>query len=85
MIIKLTSVATRLLGASGRAMLDAPVSGTTDPIVLAILARGKLRKKLRALRQALLGHYRAHHLFFVSQLLAHVTGTTFRDPGWEKQ
>jgi transposase len=70
--IKLTSVATRLLGASGRAMLDALVTGTTDPIVLADLARSKLRKKLPALRQALLGHFRAHHAFLVSQLLAHL-------------
>jgi hypothetical protein len=69
--IKLTSVATRLLGASGRAMLEAVVAGTTDPAVLADLARGKLRKKLPALRQALLGHFRAHHALFVSQLLAH--------------
>jgi transposase len=70
--IKLTSVATRLLGASGRAMLDALVAGTTDPDVLADLARGKLRKKLPALRQALLGHFRAHHAFLVGQLLAHL-------------
>ena len=70
--IKLTSVATRLLGTSGRAMLDALVTGTTDSIVLADLARGKLRKKLPALRQALLGHFRAHHAFLVSQLLAHL-------------
>jgi transposase len=59
--IKLTSVATRLLGASGRAMLEALVAGTTNPDVLADLARGKLRQKLPALRQALLGHFRAHH------------------------
>lgn len=70
--IKLTSVATRLLGASGRAMLDALVTGTTDPVVLADLARGKLRKKLPALRQALVGRFRAHHAFLVSQLLAHL-------------
>src|SRR5262245_8337718 len=70
--IKLTSVATRLLGASGRAMLEALVAGTTDPDVLADPARGKLRKKLPALRQALLGHFRAHHAFLVSQLLAHL-------------
>jgi transposase len=37
--ITLTSVATRLLGASGRAMLDALVAGTTDPAILADLAR----------------------------------------------
>src|SRR5262245_8803072 len=70
--IKLASVASRLLGASGRAMLDALVSGTTDPALLADLARGKLRRKLPALRQALAGRFRAHHAFLVSQLLAHL-------------
>jgi transposase len=43
--IKLDCVATDILGKSGRAMLDALVSGTTDPEVLADLAVGKLRKK----------------------------------------
>jgi transposase len=38
--------------------------------VLADLARGTLRKKLPALRQALVGHFRPHHAFLVSQLLA---------------
>jgi transposase len=70
--IKLASVASRLLGASGRAMLEALVAGTTDPEVLADLARGRLRKKLPALRQALTGRFRAHHAFLVSQLLAHL-------------
>src|SRR6266511_6128392 len=41
--IKLDCVATDILGVSGRAMLDALVSGTTDPEVLAELARGRLR------------------------------------------
>ena len=40
--------------------------------MLADLARGKLRKKLPALRQALAGRFRPHHAFLVSQLLAHV-------------
>jgi transposase len=53
--IKLDCVATDLLGRSGRAMLDALVSGTTDPDVLADLARGQLRRKLPALREALEG------------------------------
>jgi transposase len=70
--IKLTSVATRLLGASGRAMRDALVAGTPDPDVLADLARGTLRKKRPAWRHALLGHFRAPHAFLVSQLLAHL-------------
>ncbi len=70
--IKLASVATRVLGASGRAMMEALVAGTTEPAVLADLAKGRLREKLPALREALAGSFRAHHAFLVSQLLAHV-------------
>ncbi|HJZ75168.1 MAG TPA: DUF899 family protein [Vicinamibacterales bacterium] len=44
--LKLTTVITNVMGKSGRAMLQALVDGTTDPVVLAELARGKLRKKL---------------------------------------
>jgi transposase len=70
--IKLASVASDVLGVSGRAMLEALVSGTTDPNVLADLARGRLRKKLPALRQALAGRFRPHHAFLVGQLLGHI-------------
>src|SRR5204863_4000659 len=48
--IKLDCVASNILGASGRAMLDALIAGTTDPVVLADLARGRLRVKIPALR-----------------------------------
>jgi transposase len=70
--IKLSSVATDVLGVSGRAMLDALVSGTTDPKLLAELARGRLRSKLVALREALAGRFRGHHAFLVGQILAHL-------------
>jgi transposase len=70
--IKLASVANDVLGVSGRAMLDALVAGTTDPAVLTDLARGRLRAKLPALRQALTGRFRPHHAFLVSQLLAQI-------------
>jgi transposase len=70
--IKLTSVATDVLGVSGRAMVDALVAGTTDPTVLAELARGKLRQKLPALRRALQGRFRRHHAFLVEQILAKI-------------
>jgi transposase len=70
--IKLFSVATRVLGASGRAMLDALLSGTTDPEVLAELARGRLRSKLPALRDALEGSFSSHHALMVGKILAHV-------------
>jgi transposase len=70
--IKLDSVASDLLGKSGRAMLDALVSGTTDPGVLAELARGQLRNKLPALREALEGRFSAKHRLIVGQILAHI-------------
>jgi transposase len=70
--IKLSSVATDVLGVSGRLMLDALVSGTRDPEVLAELAKGTLRKKLPALKQALAGTFRPHHTLIVSHTLAHL-------------
>jgi transposase len=70
--IKLSSVATRALGVSGRAMLDALTSGTTDPEILAELARGKLRSKIPALREALEGRFSAHHGLMVGRMLAHI-------------
>jgi transposase len=70
--IKLATVARDVLGTSGRAMLEALVQGTSDPAVLAELARGRMRTKLPALRQALAGHFRPHHAFLTTQILAHL-------------
>jgi transposase len=70
--VKLASVATNIVGASGRAILRALAEGTTDAMVLAELARGALRKKLPALRQALHGRFRPHHARLVAQMLAHL-------------
>jgi transposase len=70
--VKLTSVVSDVLGASGRAMLTALVQGTTDPTVLAELARGRLRQKLPALRRALQGRFRPHHAFLLEQGLAKI-------------
>ena len=70
--IKLDCVASDILGVSGRAMLDALVAGTTDPQVLAELARGKLRAKIPALREALVGYFDAQHALIVSAMLAHL-------------
>ena len=70
--IKLDCVATDILGVSGRAMLDALVAGTTDPEVLAELARGQLRKKIPALREALVGRFQDEHALIVGQILAHI-------------
>ncbi|HEV2459430.1 MAG TPA: IS110 family transposase, partial [Ktedonobacterales bacterium] len=70
--IKLSSVATDMLGKSGRDMLEALVGGTTDATVLAQLARGRLREKLPQLEQALAGQFSAHHRFLIAQQLAHI-------------
>jgi transposase len=70
--IKLDCVAADIMGKSGRDMLDALVAGTTDPEVLAELARRQMRKKLPALREALEGHFDAHHALWVGAILAHI-------------
>src|SRR3954452_5377077 len=70
--IKLDCVATDILGKSGRDMLDALVAGETDPDVLAQLARRQMRKKIPALREALAGHFDAHHRLWIGAILRHV-------------
>jgi transposase len=70
--IKLDCVATDILGASGRAMLAALIEGTTDPEILADLAKGRLRAKIPALREALEGRFDHLHSVWVGAILAHV-------------
>ncbi len=70
--IKLGCVASDIMGKSGRDMLDALVAGTTDPTVLADLARGQLRKKIPALLEALEGRFEDEHAIIVGQILAHI-------------
>jgi transposase len=67
--IKLASVASDVLGASGRAMLEAMVKGESDPNVLAELAQKRLRAKLPQLRSALTGCMDEHHRFLLKQWL----------------
>ena len=68
--IKLSSVATDIMGVSGRKMVEALIEGTQDPAVLSDLARGLLRKKLPALRKALEGRFRHHHGFLAGEMLS---------------
>ena len=70
--IKLSSVASEVLGVSARRMLEALISGTHDPELLAELAKGVLRKKIPALREALQGRFTGHHALLVSQMLAQI-------------
>ena len=70
--IKLASVATDVMGVSGRAMLEQIVQGQTDPAVLAELAKGRLREKQDLLLKALSGRVRSHHRFMLAQHLSHI-------------
>ena len=70
--IKLASVATDILGKSGREILAGLVAGETDTAALAQLAKGRLREKLPALERALVGQFGAHQRFMVAEQLAHV-------------
>jgi transposase len=71
--IKVSSVASKTLGVSVRRMLEALVTGTHDPQLLAELAKGRLRRKLPELREALEGRFRGeHHGLLVAQILAHI-------------
>jgi transposase len=69
--IKLDSVASDVLGASGRTMLRALIAGERDPETLAELAKGVLRKKIPQLREALRGHFRDHHALMVQVCISH--------------
>lgn len=70
--VKLASVASDALGASGRAMIRAIIAGVTDPAILADLAKRSLRGKIPALRFALDGHVTDHHRFMLNLLLRQV-------------
>lgn len=61
--IKLSAVASDIMGVSGRAMLEALIRGEADPQVLADLAKRKLRNKIPELTEALTGRFREHHAF----------------------
>jgi transposase len=70
--IKLASVATDVLGVSGRAMLAALIGGRDDPAALAALARGRLRDKTPELTRALQGLVSDHHRFLLRTLLRQI-------------
>ena len=61
--IKLSVVASDIVGVSGRAMLEALIAGQRDPGVLADLAKRRLRPKIPELTQALQGRFEEHHAF----------------------
>ncbi|TRO55831.1 IS110 family transposase [Streptomyces sp. IB201691-2A2] len=61
--IKLSAVASDIMGVSGRAMPEALIRGEGDPQTLADLAKRRLRNKIPELTEALTGRFREHHAF----------------------
>ncbi|TWP33060.1 IS110 family transposase [Leekyejoonella antrihumi] len=67
--IKLSSVASSLSTVSARAMLAAMIEGERDPLVLAEMAKGRMRVKIPELAQALEGHFDEHHAQLAGSIL----------------
>lgn len=61
--LKITSVTSNTLGVSTRLMLESLIAGQRDPVTLADLAKGSLRRKIPQLIDALEGRFTAHHAF----------------------
>lgn len=74
--IKLSSVATDITGVSGQLMLAALIDRRDDPAVIADLAKRRLRSKIPALREALNGHFTAHHAFMAQLFLDRIDAHT---------
>jgi transposase len=70
--IKLASVASNVVGASGRAMLAALIEGQASPAEMAELSKGRLRDKREQLVKALEGQVKAHHRFVLTELLCQI-------------
>jgi transposase len=63
--IKLSSVATDIMGVSGRAMLEALITGQDTPAAMADLAKRRMRSKIPALTEALTGRFTPHHGYMI--------------------
>ncbi|MHB8628396.1 MAG: IS110 family RNA-guided transposase [Aggregatilineales bacterium] len=70
--IKLASVASDVMGVSGRAMLEALIGGQASAVEMAELAKGRLRDKREALAKALDGRVKPHHRFVLTELLCQI-------------
>ena len=66
--IKLSSVATDVLGVSGCAMIQAMIEGEADPAKLASYAKGRLKAKHAELVESLEGCLTEHHRWMLGEL-----------------
>lgn len=70
--VKITSVASTVWSKSSRRMIEALIAGERDPVVLAELALGKMRPKIRELTAALACNWRPHHSLVAGQIIGHI-------------
>ena len=70
--VKLSSVASSVLTKSGREMIDALVAGERDAAVLAEMAKGRMRKKIPQLQDAMAGRFNEHHALLCRAMLARI-------------
>jgi transposase len=70
--IKLSSVASDVMGVSGQAMLRAMIAGKDDPAALADMAKGRMRPKMAQLERALTGQVRESHRKLLRMHLEHI-------------
>lgn len=70
--LKLASVASNVMGVSGRQMLAAIIAGVEDPEALADLAKGRMRAKIPELERALTGRIRDSHRLLLRLHLEHI-------------
>jgi len=70
--VKLTSVASMVWSASSREMIEAMIAGERDPVVLAQMAKGVMRKKIDRLEVALQGNFKPHHAILCRQVIDHL-------------
>jgi len=75
-LVKLSTVATDIMGVSGRAMIEALIAGQRDAKVLAGLARGRMKTKRAALIEALSGRFDDHHAELARMLLDQIDALT---------
>jgi transposase len=67
--IKLDTVASDILGATGRAIIQAIIDGVESPNFLAERAKGRLLAKIPELRPALRGRVTDHHRLMLRELM----------------
>lgn len=70
--IKLTSVASVVWSVSSREMIEALIAGQSDPVVLAQMAKRRMRAKIPQLEEALSGHFGSHHAIVARRIVDHI-------------